>query len=36
MAYSLRVEAYALLIHDVFPPFALKPLPEERPLILSG
>jgi hypothetical protein len=27
-AYSLRVESYALLIHDVFPPFALT---EEEP-----
>jgi hypothetical protein len=25
MAYSLRVEAYALLLHDVFPAFRLAP-----------
>jgi hypothetical protein len=25
MAYVLRVEAYAILIHDVFPPFSLAP-----------
>jgi len=24
MTYALRVEAYALLIHDEFPPFALS------------
>jgi hypothetical protein len=29
MAYSLRVEAYALLLHDVFPEFRLAP--EDRP-----
>jgi hypothetical protein len=29
MAYSLRLEAYALLIHDVFPPFALTETTEQ-------
>jgi hypothetical protein len=29
MAYSLRLEAYALLVHDVFPPFALTDTAEE-------
>jgi hypothetical protein len=33
LGYSLRVEAYALLIHDEFPPFALTeaPTPGEMP-----
>jgi hypothetical protein len=29
MAYSLRLEAYALLVHDVFPPFTLTDTAEE-------
>jgi hypothetical protein len=31
LAYSLRVESYALLIHDVFPPFALNEEPAATP-----
>jgi hypothetical protein len=31
LAYSLRVESYALLIHDVFPPFALSEEPAAAP-----
>jgi len=31
IAYSLRVESYALLIHDVFPPFALTDEPVAPP-----
>jgi hypothetical protein len=31
LAYSLRVESYALLIHDVFPPFALSEEPATAP-----
>jgi len=30
MAYALRVEAYALLIHDEFPSFSLTPEADER------
>ena len=29
MAYSLRLEAYALLVHDVFPPFVFTDTAEE-------
>jgi hypothetical protein len=31
MAYSLRVEAYLLLVHDEFPPFALSEEPAAAP-----
>jgi hypothetical protein len=31
MDYSLRVEAYALLLHDAFPPFSLAMEPYRPP-----
>jgi hypothetical protein len=34
MAYALRVEAYALLIHDRFPSFALTPADVDEPVLV--